>query len=120
METTKVEYQEFTWQAIKALANKVGVPFYASSTYRHNKGVGITNERWEKNRIVVEGYLDTHSDNHFTNSKVLALSTEHFLLKFELYCLKNNIEYVYTPYAPAPANVFGGTPAYIQFIKKGN
>lgn len=114
-----VEYQEFTWQAIKALASKVGVPFHASNNYyTRGNGFGFSANRFDSSQIVVEGYVKTYGDNSYDNQKTRKLGLENFLLKVELYCLKNNLGFEYYPSVPY-ANSFGSNDAYIKIIKAG-
>lgn len=115
-----IEYQEFTWQAIKALASKVGVPFHTSNNYyTRGDGYGFSASRSDSSKIVVEGYVKTYGDNSYDNQKTRRLGLENFLLKVELYCLKNNLEWEYYPSVPYP-NQFGSSDAYIKIIKAGN
>jgi hypothetical protein len=115
-----IEYQEFTWQAIKALASKVGVPFHSSNNYSvRGDGYGFSADRRNSSKIVIEGYVKTYGDNSYDKNKSRKLGLENFLLKVELYCLKNNLQFEYYPSIPYP-NQFGSSDAYIQIIKAGN
>jgi hypothetical protein len=116
--TENVKYKEFTWQAIKSLANKVGVNFYSSSTYSNGNGFGLSNARFDSTKIIIEGYERAYGNNEYTTKRLNQVALQNLLLKFELYCLKNNIEYVYVP-AVKYEHSFGHSDAYF-LIKEGN
>ena len=90
---TAVEYQEFTWQAIKALADKIGVPFYARSDYRVRYGYGFQANRHDLSKIEITGYQDSSGQNEFDTHIINRLAWKCFEQTLELYFLKNGINY---------------------------
>lgn len=111
--TTEFTAETFTWQAIKALAKKANVPFYSASTFRTDSGIGFSASRWNPDRIIIAGYLSTYGDNEYMKRTVGKLSYENFMLKMELFFLKNNIAYEYIP-AVKNENSWGGSDAYFR------
>lgn len=105
-------YETFTWQAVKKIADEMGVKFYSQSSRYENDGLGLKLGRFDKTQIRITGYERAHSDNWYTNSRLKHLSTENFMLKLELWGLKNNIKFEYTP-----AQEF--QDAYIRIVKVG-
>ena len=110
---TAVEYQEFTWQAVKALAEKIGVPYYAAKDMaRYQSSIGFALKSYDKTRIDIEGHVPTSNKNESDSRNVYRYSREAFLLKLELYFLKNNIKYEYVE--REPGRLYG---SYIRIVK---
>lgn len=108
----KTEFISFTtWQSVRKLANEIGVPFYSSQTYRENDGIGLKWDRFSHDRIDVAGYVNTYGDNNYMRSMVSSLSNQNFMLKLELWALKNNMEFKYV-------TTTGFANDYIQIAKK--
>lgn len=112
-----VEYQEFTWQAIRSIAKKIDVEFFSANSYSR-RGFGLAASRNYPNRIVIEGYEKNYGGNDYDQRRVNTLGLEVLRLKFELYCIKNGFEFKYVP-AMARQNTWGYTDAYFQIVKAG-
>lgn len=96
MTTATVEtktYKTFTWQAVKKMADAMGVQFYSHSSHYIDKGLGLKLGYYDKKLIHIEGYERTHGDNEYTRDRVRTLGYENFMLKLELWALKNGITY---------------------------
>jgi hypothetical protein len=89
---TAVEYQEFTWQAIKALADKIGVHYYAQYDYMRH-GIGFKANRHDLSEIRITGYVSSSGKNQHDSDTIQRLSWKCFEQTLELYFLKNNIKY---------------------------
>jgi hypothetical protein len=116
MKATK-QFQSFTWQALKKLTKEIGVQFYNKETQYHRNGYGlrVSGGRWEDDtKLVIEPNLSLASrhDTQWLDMKIAELSHQNFLMKIELWALKNNVEYVYTPKS-------GYNDGYIQIVKVG-
>jgi hypothetical protein len=86
-------YKTFTWQAVKKMADAMDVKFYSHSARYENDGLGLKAGYSDKTEIRIAGYERAHSDNWYTNSRLNTLSKENFMLKLELWALKNGISY---------------------------
>ena len=86
------EYQEFTWQAIKALATKMNVPFYARNDYQRY-GYGFQANRHDLSKIEIVGYVDSSGKNQHDTDVINRLGWKCFVQTLELYFLKNGIKY---------------------------
>ena len=116
VEATK-EFQSFTWQALKKLTQEMGVRFYNTETqYRRNGyGLRVCGGRWgDDTKLIIEANITTtgRGDTWWADSQIVELSRQNFLMKVELWALKNNVKYVYTP---ATKN----TDGYIRIAKVG-
>lgn len=116
IEATK-EFQSFTWQALKKMTKEIGVEFYNTETQYQRNGYGLRvyGGRWgDDTKLIIEANLNLawRHDTRWTDTKIAELSHQNFLMKIELWALKNNVEYVYTP---ATKNNDG----YIQIVKVG-
>tara|TARA_R110000822_G_scaffold74794_3_gene179652 strand:+ start:182 stop:559 length:378 start_codon:yes stop_codon:yes gene_type:complete len=109
-------FETFTWQAVQKMADQMGVRFYNEKTqYRYN-GYGIratsSNRGFgDTTRIIIEANESPVKGNEFLNHRVRTLAFDNFLLKLELWALKNNVKYVVTS---------GSNYMYIQIVKAGN
>lgn len=113
---TTTEFQSFTWQALKKLTKEIGVEFYNDQTQydRNGYGLRVRGGRWgDDTKLIIEGNLNLayRYDTRNTDTKIANLSKQNFLMKIELWALKNNVEYVYTP-------AKDGYDGYIQIVKK--
>jgi hypothetical protein len=86
------EYQEFTWQAIKALADKIGVHYYAQYDYMRS-GIGFKANRRDLSQIRITGHVSSSGQNKHDSDTIQRLSWKCFEQTLELYFLKNNIKY---------------------------
>lgn len=86
-------YKTFTWQAVKKMADAMGVQFYSHSSRYTNDGLGLKLGYSDKTEIRIAGYERAQSDNWYTSSRLKTLSNENFMLKLELWALKNGITY---------------------------
>ena len=114
-EATK-EFKSFTWQALKKMTAEIGVEFYNDQTQYHRNGYGlrVRGGRWgDDTKLIIEANLNLayRHDTRFTDHKIATLSQQNFLMKIELWALKNGVEYVYTP-------AKDGYDGYIQIVKK--
>lgn len=90
----KTEYKTFTWQGIRKLAGEIGVPFYSNSSYSISNGIGLKADRFNEDRIYVYGYERSYSDvNQYMSDKIQNLAKQNFMLKLELWALKNNVQF---------------------------
>jgi hypothetical protein len=112
---TAVELQEFTWQAIKALASKIGVPYYAQNDYLRS-GIGFKANRRDLSEIRIVGYVDSSGKNEHDSSTIARLSWKCFEQTLELYFLKNNIKYELVKPGRHPNTGFAQSP-YIRIFK---
>lgn len=115
LETTK-EFQSFTWQALKKLTEEIGVQFYNEQTQYQRNGYGlrVRGGRWgDDTKLIIESNLGLayRHDTEWSDRRIAELSRQNFLMKVELWALKNNVEYVYTP---ATSHASG----YIRIVKK--
>jgi len=116
LEATK-EFQSFTWQALKKLTQEMGVRFYNTETQYQRNGYGlrVCGGRWgDDTKLIIEANVNTlgRHDTWWADSQIGELSRQNFLMKVELWALKNNVKYVYTP---ATKN----TDSYIRIAKVG-
>lgn len=116
IEATK-EFKSFTWQALKKLTQEIGVQFYNEQTQYQRNGYGlrVRTGRWaDDTKLIIESNLGLayRHDTEWSDRRIAELSRQNFLMKIELWALKNNVEYVYTP---ATTNHQG----YIQIVKVG-
>lgn len=107
-------YAEFSWQGVRKIAKEIGVPFYSDSTYGKTDGLGLHADRFDKTRIQVTGYYRA-GDNEYTGRIIKNLDHQNFMLKLELWALKNNIQYVYEK--RSEKDIFGKD--HIRVIKAG-
>lgn len=91
---TATEYKTFTWQAVRKLAGEIGVPFYSNSSYSISDGIGLKADRFSEDRIYVYGYERSYSDvNQFMSDRIQSLAKQNFMLKLELWALKNHVQF---------------------------
>lgn len=86
-------YKTFTWQAVKKMADAMGVEFYSHSSRYIDRGLGLKLAYRDKTEIEIEGYERSYSTNEYTTRKLHDLARENFMLKLELWALKNGISY---------------------------
>ncbi len=88
------EYKTFTWQAVRKLAEEIGVPFYSNSSFSTDKGIGLKADRYNPERINVVGWERSFSEiNEYMSHKIQRLSKENFMLKLQVWALTNNVKY---------------------------
>ena len=111
------QFQSFTWQALKKLTQEMGVRFYNTETQYQRNGYGlrVSGGRWgDDTKLIIEANVSTlgRHDTWWADSQIRELSRQNFLMKVELWALKNNVEYVYTPATKS-------TDGYICIVKVG-
>lgn len=87
--------------AVEKLANELGVTSYTESTQYNRNGYGI--RMTPKNRgfgdqtqIIIEPNESVYGGNDYMNRRVGTLAKENFMMKLELWALKNNVQYKVT------------------------
>ena len=116
VEATK-EFKSFTWQELKKLTQEIGVQFYNEQTQYQRNGYGlrVRGGRWgDDTKLIIEANLNLayRHNTEWADSRIAELSRQNFLMKVELWALKNNVEYVYTP-------AINYNHGYIQIVKVG-
>lgn len=87
--------------AVEKLAKELGVSTYTESTQYNRYGYGI--RMTPKNRgfgdqtqIIVEPNESIYGQNDYMNRRLGTLARENFMMKLELWALKNNVQYKVT------------------------
>lgn len=86
-------YKTFTWQAVKKMADAMGVEFYSHSSRYRDKGEGLKLDYFNKTVIHIDGYERIHTDNEWTRKRFYAVAHQNFMLKLELWAIKNGVTY---------------------------
>lgn len=95
-------FKVMTWQTVQKMAQEMGVTYYTEADQYRRNGYGI--KATAKNRgfgdltrieIITDAPLAPR-EYTFLNSRIGTMATENFLLKLELWALKNNIKYIIT------------------------
>ena len=92
---TMQNYKSVTWQNIKKIADEMNVPFYKQTERYIDNGLGLAQSHMDDTKIIIRGYQRAHSNNEWTNNLVGRLSHENFMLKLELWAIKNNVKFEY-------------------------
>lgn len=104
-----------TWQAVEKMAKEMGVTYYTESDQYRRNGYGI--KATPKNHgfgdlTRIEIIYDAPTapiEFTFLNSRIGSMAKENFMLKLELWALKNNVQYV--------VNTTDSYRAFIQIIE---
>lgn len=85
--------------AVEKLASELGVASYTEKTQYNRNGYGI--RMTPKNRgfgdqtkILIEANISLYGDNDYMRNIAATMAKENFMMKLELWALKNNVEYV--------------------------
>lgn len=103
-----------TWQAVAKMADQMGVTYYTEKDQYRRNGYGIMAtplNRGFGDQTKIEIIFDSPSaPNEYTylNSRIGSMAKENFMLKLELWALKNNIKYV--------VNTTDSYRAFIQIV----
>lgn len=94
-------YKVMKSQAVTKLAEELGVALYTESTQYNRNGYGIRmtplNRGYgDQTKVIIEANFSVYGDNQYMRSQVGTMAKENFLLKLELWALKNNVQYVVT------------------------
>jgi len=109
-------FETFTWQAVQKMAEQIGVSFYNEKTQYRRNGYGLRATNMNRGfgdttRIIIEANESSIEGNDYANRRLHNLAYNNFMLKLELWALKNNVKYVVTS---------GNYDLYIQIVKVGN
>jgi hypothetical protein len=88
-------------QAVEKLAEQLGVQYYTEKTQYNRNGYGIRmtplNRGFgDQTKIIIEANQGLYGDNTYMRTTVAKMAHENFLMKLELWALKNNVQYVVT------------------------
>ena len=109
-------FETFTWQAVQKMADQIGVSFYNEKTQYRRNGYGLRATNMNRGfgdttRIIIEANESVIEGNSYATNRMHNLAYNNFMLKLELWALKNNIKYVVTS---------GHYNLYFQIVKAGN
>lgn len=109
-----VGFKVMKWQAVEKMATEMGVTYYTESDRYRRNGYGILATGLNRGfgdqtriEIITDAPLAPR-EYEFINFRIGRMATENFMMKLELWALKNNIKYLVT-------ETRGG--AYIQLIE---
>lgn len=90
-----------TWQAVQKIAQEMGVTFYNEDNQYRRNGYGIkaTPKNYgfgDLTRITIISDAPSVRLNDYINSAIYAIAKQNFMLKLELWALKNNVQYKVT------------------------
>lgn len=110
--TTTTTFKTMTWQAVEKMATEMGVTYYKESNQYRRNGYGIkatAKNRGYNDQTRIEIIFDapTTQNNDFLNSRIRRMATENFMMKLELWAIKNNVQYIVTESSYRP---------YIQIV----
>lgn len=88
-----------TWQAIEKMAREIGVTYYKESNQYSRNGYGImaTGKNYgfgDQTKIQIISDHFNNRDAQYLSDRANRFAHENFMLKLELWALKNNIKYV--------------------------
>lgn len=95
-------FKVMTWQAVEKMAQEMGVFYYTESNQYRRNGYGIKatpKDRGFGDQTRIEIITDAPlapREYTFINSQIGKMATENFLLKLELWALKNGVKYIIT------------------------
>ena len=96
-----IGYKVMTWQSVEKLAAEIGVVAYKESNQysRNGYGIRITPKNHgfgDQTQIIIEANEGYYGDNKYMSQRVGTLAKQNFMLKLELWALKNNVQYKVT------------------------
>jgi hypothetical protein len=90
-----------TWQSVQKIAQEMGVFYYNEDNQYRRNGYGIkaTPKNYgfgDLTRIEIITDSPSVRDNDYINHAIGRMAAQNFMLKLELWALKNNVKYLVT------------------------